>query len=98
MAVMGLWLVPAAPAVDLLVASVRTGQVLRYNGQTGAFVDAFVPASSVGLNGPQGLVFGPDSLLYVSSFVSNQVLRYDGLSGVDVSQPGTITISVPAQP
>jgi hypothetical protein len=51
-AIMSLWLVAAAPAVDLLVASVRT----------------------------------------------DQVLRYDGLNGVDVSQPGTITISAPAQP
>ena len=56
-------------------------QVLRYDGKTGAFIDAFVPAGSGGLVDPVSLVFGPDSNLYVSSFATRQVLRYNGKTG-----------------
>ncbi len=77
-----------ARAGDLLVSS-ATNEVLRYDGQTGAFIDAFVTAGSGGLSGPTGLVFGPDGNLYVSSFNNNQVLRYDGTTGafIDVFVP-----------
>src|SRR5262245_22191961 len=36
------------------------GQVVRYDGPTGAFMYVFVPNSSGGLARPFGLVFGPD--------------------------------------
>jgi len=72
------------PDGNLYVSSTSTDQVLRYNGNTGAFIDVF--ASGGGLNSPNGLVFGPDGNLYVSatrSFLGSpdQVLRYDGNSG-----------------
>jgi hypothetical protein len=38
-------------AADLLVSSFGTDQVLRYNGSTGAFLDAFVIVGSGGLDG-----------------------------------------------
>jgi hypothetical protein len=71
-------------AADLLVSSAATNQVLRYDGITGAFIDAFVSAGSGGLESPSGLTLGPDGNLYVSGstmFTSSQVLRYDGTTG-----------------
>src|SRR5262249_821137 len=70
----------------LLVASVNTDSVLRYDETTGAFVDTAVPPRSGGLVQPCGLVFGPDHNLYVTSGIfSGQghqaVLRYDGTTG-----------------
>ena len=84
--------VPSAQAVDLLVVSSGTNQVLRYDGQTGAFIDAFVPAGSGGLVFPEGLVFGPDGNLYVNSSGSSQVLRYNGQTGafIDVFVPSGV--------
>ena len=64
--------IPSAQAQNLYVSSGSSGQVLRYNGTTGAFMNVF--ASGGGLNGLYGLVFGPDGNLYVSSYLTNQVL------------------------
>src|SRR5262249_56474067 len=61
---------------------------LRYRRDTGAFIDAFVPSRSHGLNDPFGFVFGPDCVVfgpdcnvYVTSFSTDQVLRYHGDTG-----------------
>ena len=68
-----------------------TSAVYRFDGQTGELIDRFAAGS--GLFRPYGLAFGPDSLLYVSSFLSDQILRYDSITGdfVDVfaSRDGT---------
>src|SRR5262245_5131971 len=50
----------------LLVNSVNSNSVLRYDETTGAFVDTFVPPRSGGLLQPCGLVFGRDHNLYVT--------------------------------
>ncbi|MEG3989179.1 NHL repeat-containing protein [Microcoleus sp. S28C3] len=71
--------------------------VLRYDGITGAFIDKFVgdnPNTAVdetgGLFRPYGLAFGPDRNFYVSSFLSDQILRYNGKTGqfIDVFASG----------
>jgi len=67
------------------VNSSDTDEVLRYNGGTGAFIDAFVAAGSGGMDSPRGLVFGPDDNLYVSSAGSDQVLRYSGITGAFIN-------------
>ncbi len=73
------------PDGAMYVSSYDTDQILRYNRTTGAFIDIFVEdnpnttvSESGGLNGPMGMEWGPDGLLYVTSFVNNVVLRYDG--------------------
>jgi sugar lactone lactonase YvrE len=72
-------------------AANTTGQILRYNGQTGAFIDVF--AQGGGMARPYGVAFGPDGLLYVASFRSDQILRYNGSTGafVDVFAQGNGT-------
>jgi outer membrane protein assembly factor BamB len=69
--------VPTAHA-DLLVGSDFTDSILRYDETTGAFLGVF--ASGGGLDGPIGLVLGPDGNLYVTSG-DGSVLRYSGTTG-----------------
>ncbi len=80
------------PGGDLFVSSSASnseGEILRYDGATGAFVEVF--ATSDTLRRPYGLAFAPDGLLYVASFRSDEILRYDATSGdfVDVFAAGT---------
>jgi streptogramin lyase len=73
--------------VSLYVSSDDTHSVLAYNGTSGAFQRTF--ARGGGLIEPEGITFGPDGNLYVSSR-SNAVLRYDGKTGkfIDVFAVG----------
>jgi hypothetical protein len=57
------------------------GAVVRFDGITGAFIDYFVSRGSSPLSHPNGMVFGPDGNLYVTSSGTAQVLRYDGTTG-----------------
>jgi DNA-binding beta-propeller fold protein YncE len=69
----------------VLVASATANQILKFNGQTaapaGVFVDGTVPCAGSTLNGPAGVIFGPDSHLYVADTNNNRVVKYDGLTG-----------------
>lgn len=58
------------------------GEVVRFNGVTGAFIDTFIPRDDEHLIGPPwGLVFGPDSHLYLCDTATDRILRYNGLTG-----------------
>src|SRR5207249_2582735 len=48
------------PDGNLYVSSRGNNSVLRYNGTTGDFLDAFVREGAGELTSPRGLVFGPD--------------------------------------
>ena len=62
----------------LLVSSHYGSDVLRYDAETGQYLDAFVSSYSNGLNSARGMVVGPDGHLYVmSSYGGDQVLEYD---------------------
>ncbi len=75
------------PDGNLYVTSNNTGQVLKYDGTTGAFISVF--ASS--LASPQDLDFAPDGDLVVSA--AGEVLRfaadgtYEGVFAGGVSEP-----------
>ncbi len=78
------------PDGDLYVADGGAGSngnatIDRFDGQTGAFVDYFVPVGSGGIAHPGSLVFGPDGNLYVSDVHAGQILRY---YGPDSANPG----------
>ncbi|MCC3502087.1 MULTISPECIES: NHL repeat-containing protein [unclassified Microcoleus] len=71
--------------------------VLRYDGVSGRFIDKFVgdnPNTTAdetgGLSRPYGLAFGADGNFYVSSFLTDQILRYNGKTGqfIDVFATG----------
>ena len=83
---------------DMLVSSMETDTVLRYDMETGAFLGVFVSAGSGGLSGPRGLARGPDGNLYVSSFDNGSVLRYDGATGAFVDAFVAAAEDVPDEP
>lgn len=89
--------VTALPAGDPLA-----GSVLRFDAPTGRFVDVFTsnlaPGCAEDLHRPEGLVFGPDDRLYVTSFRTDagdtdKVLIFDPNTGecldtIDLDQVG----------
>jgi glucose/arabinose dehydrogenase len=78
------------PDGNLYVAGMEINRILRFNGSTGAFIDAFV-ASHPSSNDitPRGLAFGPDGNLYALAAPAtqpgaappNRILRYNGATG-----------------
>ena len=75
-----------ARAADFLVASdgpPNNGKlhgVLRYNGETGAFVGQFISMSR-----PFGMTYGPDGNLYVGNLDTSSINRYNGTTGAFIS-------------
>lgn len=65
---------------DYLVSDNFGNQVLRY-GNDGSFMSTFVAPGSGGLAGAVGMVVAPNGDLLVASQSTNQVLRYNGISG-----------------
>lgn len=59
------------------VSSAFNGRVIRYDATSGVFAGIAVTGGSGELSGPHGLVFGPDGDLYVASYSTNSVKRYD---------------------
>jgi streptogramin lyase len=70
-------------AQDLLVASMGTDQVLRYHGTTGAPMGVFASGS---FDGPEAMTYGPDGNLYVIGAFSNNVVRFNGVTGAFIDE------------
>lgn len=67
------------PDGNLYVSSSRVGEILRYGGNTGEYIDLFTEQY-----GPNNLAFGPDGNLYTSNYYNNEILRLDGTTGAFV--------------
>jgi hypothetical protein len=63
----------------LYICSYNTNSIIRVSAVTGfpGGISTFVAAGAGGLNRPTALTFGPDGRLYVSSQLTNSVLRYN---------------------
>lgn len=51
--------VEIGPDTNVYVANFGADSVVRYNGQTGALIDTFIPSGRGGLNGPNFMTFRP---------------------------------------
>jgi WD40 repeat protein len=62
--------------------------VLRYNQVTGDLIGEFITFSDGEIH-PTNLTYGPDGNLYVASFFSQNIVRYNGITGafIDVFVP-----------
>ena len=86
---------------NILVGNYNNDTVTKYNS-AGTFISTFVTSGSGGINGPDiGITIGPDGKLYVPSYDSNAIQRYNASTGAFIdtfvpagvggmSQPRTI--------
>lgn len=83
------------PDGNLYVSS-SNDKVLRFNGTTGQFIDAFVPYGTPDLIDPQDLVFRGNGKLYISNGWSRSVIRCNAQTGayIDTFVHGTPTDSL----
>lgn len=71
------------PDGDFYVGGYASGEVVRYDGRTGARKATVVARGAAGLRGlDNGLVFGPDGKLYIPGYDSSSVARYDPATGI----------------
>jgi sugar lactone lactonase YvrE len=80
---------------DLYVSSQSYDGVLRYSGQTGAFIDKF---ASTGLGtGPSWIEFAPDGTLVATALTTTtccniSYVRFNGTTGAKIDQLDTTTL------
>ncbi len=73
--------------LDLYVSDEGPSRILHYDGTTGAFLGEFVTSGSGGLTFPQQLSFAPDGNLYLGSFGTGSVMRFQGPTGKTPGAP-----------
>ncbi len=77
--------VALGPDGKVYVSSYQTGDVFRFDEETGALLNRFVNSSADHhMHHPHNVLFGPDGHLYVTNVVEggrHGVLRFDGRSG-----------------
>lgn len=69
------------PDGNLYVGLGDTGRIMKFHGQTGAYISDFVNTAEAGFSGSRAIAFGPDGHLYVAGASINSVLRFDGATG-----------------
>lgn len=71
------------PDGNLYVSGWSSGNIVRYDPSTGAFIDEFANGASLtpARTAMLGMAFGPDGHLYVAIPSSGEVLRFEGNSG-----------------
>jgi len=69
------------PDGNLYVGLGDTGRIMKFQGQSGAYLGDFVNSNVAGFSGCRAITFGPDGNLYVAGANINSVLRFDGASG-----------------
>lgn len=70
----------------LLIGSSGNDSILRHDIQQRS-TSVFVAPKSGGLNGPAGMAFGDDGLLYVASRNTKEILRYEAKDGQPLDKP-----------
>jgi len=69
-------------ALEFYATSAANGNVYRFDGVTGAFLDFFTTGGG-GLQSGRDLTFRDDGRLYVADGAGNQVISYDAATGGD---------------
>jgi sugar lactone lactonase YvrE len=81
---------------ELYVSGRSSSSVVRYDGVTGLPLGTYIAPGSGGLNVPEGIAFDPSgTFLYVTSSFSNQVLKYNALTGAYVGVGASTGLSTP---
>lgn len=83
------------PDGKIYVVSEESGQMLRYDSRSLAFIDAFI---DTGLTfKPTGIAFAPNGDIYVGGFEADAVRRYNGQTGalIDTPVPGNAGLDDP---
>ncbi len=73
----------------VLISNLNSGEILRFNATTGAFMNAF----ATGLSGPTRMKIGPDSLLYVLQWSGGGTVQRFHLNGSFDSQFSSIGVN-----
>ncbi|MCG8408990.1 MAG: M12 family metallo-peptidase [Phycisphaerales bacterium] len=73
-----------APDLHVLVTSADDDRIMEFD-LDGNYLGDFVAPGVGGLDEPAGLTFGPDGNLYVSSSLTDNVLRYNGATGAFIN-------------
>ncbi len=66
----------SAAGDDLLVSDFAGNSVLRFDAQTGAFIDTWAPALTGGIRGPHSILFDRDGNVLVVAENSRRVVRF----------------------
>ena len=69
---------------ELLVADNHFNSVVRFDADTGQCLGTLVESGAGGLDTPTAMALGPDGDLFITSFVTDDVRRFDGATGADL--------------